>query len=86
MMNRKYPVFLITIVLVVCMGNPSSAKTMKDQLNRAVRMPDHPKRIVALAPSITEIIFSLGQEHRLKGVTQFSDFPPDALKLPKVGS
>jgi iron complex transport system substrate-binding protein len=41
---------------------------------------------VALAPSITEIIFQLNQAHRLKGVTQFSNHPPQALELPKVGS
>ena len=49
-------------------------------------MPDNPGRIVSLAPSITEIIFALNQEDRLKGVTQFSDSPPEAVKLPSVGS
>jgi iron complex transport system substrate-binding protein len=41
---------------------------------------------VALAPSITEIIFALGQQDRLKGTTQFSNYPAEAAKLPKVGS
>jgi len=49
-------------------------------------VPENPQRIVSLAPSITEIIFSLGQETRLKGVTQFSNFPPKAKLLPRVGS
>jgi iron complex transport system substrate-binding protein len=49
-------------------------------------MPDDPKRIVALAPSITEIIFALGQQKRLKGITQYSNFPAEAARLPKVGS
>ncbi|MFQ5483714.1 MAG: ABC transporter substrate-binding protein [Desulfobacterales bacterium] len=55
-------------------------------MGRTVTLPDNPQRIVAMAPSITEIIFALGQEHRLKGVTRFSDFPQGALLLPKVGS
>ncbi len=59
---------------------------MIDQLGRKVQVPDNVQRVVALAPSITEIIFSLEQENRLKGATQFSDFPPEALNLPKVGS
>lgn len=62
------------------------AKVMTDQRGRQVRVPDDPQRVIALAPSITEIIFALGQEHRLKGATQFSDFPPAALSLPRVGS
>jgi len=67
-------------------GTPLSAKTVVDQLGREVSLPDDPQRVVSLAPSITEIIFALGREHRLKGVTRFSDFPPEAAKLPKVGS
>jgi iron complex transport system substrate-binding protein len=65
---------------------PAGAKTAEDQLGREIRMPDDPQRIVALAPSITEIIFALGQQKRLKGVTQYSNYPPEAAKLPKVGS
>ena len=57
-----------------------------DQVGRPVKLPVNPLRIVSLAPSITEIIFALGQEQRLKGVTRFSDYPSAAAKLPKVGS
>jgi iron complex transport system substrate-binding protein len=65
---------------------PLGAKTAEDQLGREIRVPDDPKRVVALAPSITEIIFALGQQERLKGTTQFSNYPAQAAKLPKVGS
>jgi iron complex transport system substrate-binding protein len=75
---------LVAMILLSCMS--AAAKTVKDQLGRNVDVPDEPKRIVALAPSITEIIFQLNQAHRLKGVTQFSNYPPEALALPKVGS
>ena len=67
-------------------GLPLTAKTAEDQLGREIRVPDDPKRIIALAPSITEIIFALGQQDRLKGTTQFSNYPAEAAKLPKVGS
>ena len=49
-------------------------------------MPDDPKRVISFAPSITEIIFALGREDCLKGVSQFSDFPSEATRLPSVGS
>jgi iron complex transport system substrate-binding protein len=64
----------------------SSAKTVKDQLGRNISVPANPRRIVSLAPSITEIVFALEQEHRLVGVTRYGDYPPEAAKLPKVGS
>jgi iron complex transport system substrate-binding protein len=45
-----------------------------------------PERIVTLAPSITEIVFALGLGQRVKGVTIYSNFPPEVVTLPKVGS
>lgn len=57
-----------------------------DLLGRKVAVPENPRRVIALAPNITEIIFAIHQEHRLKGVTQYSDFPSQAQRLPKVGS
>lgn len=77
-------IFAITILLAC--GLPIMAKTAEDQLGREIHVPDDPKRIIALAPSITEIIFALGQQDRLKGTTQFSNYPAEAAKLPKVGS
>jgi iron complex transport system substrate-binding protein len=74
----------ITILLASVL--PLAAKTAQDQLGREIHVPDDPKRIIALAPSITEIIFALGQQDRLKGTTQFSNYPAEAAKLPKVGS
>jgi iron complex transport system substrate-binding protein len=43
-------------------------------------------RIISLAPSITEMIYFLGLGERLVGVTQFSYFPKEAQKKPKVGT
>ncbi len=57
-----------------------------DQLGRTMRVPTDPRRVVSLAPSITEIVFALGQQERLAGVSRFSDYPEAARRLPKVGS
>ena len=64
----------------------TDAKTVVDQMRRRMTVPDNPKRIVSLAPNITEIIFALGQEDLLRGVTTYSNYPPVALMLPKVGT
>lgn len=44
-----------------------------------------PKRIISLAPNITEILFALSLDDRIAGVTSFCDFPAEAKKKPKVG-
>lgn len=41
-------------------------------------------RLLSLAPSHTEILFALGAESELVGVTSFCDHPEPALKLPRV--
>jgi iron complex transport system substrate-binding protein len=74
------------ITILLAGGLPLTAKTAQDQLGREIRVPDDPKRIIALAPSITEIIFALEQQDRLKGTTQYSNYPAEAAKLTKVGS
>lgn len=64
----------------------TDAKTVVDQTGRFLAVPDKPERVVAFAPSITEIIFALGREDTLKGATIYSNYPPEASRLPKVGS
>jgi len=49
-------------------------------------LPTHPERLVSMAPSLTEILFALGLDDKIVGVTIFSDYPPAALDKPKVGS
>ncbi|MDO8945274.1 MAG: cobalamin-binding protein, partial [Desulfobacterales bacterium] len=72
--------------LALLAGSPANAKIVIDQAGRRVEIPDRPQRVVSLAPSITEIIFALGQEQILKAVTSYSDFPPEASGLTRVGS
>lgn len=43
-------------------------------------------RIVSLTPSATEVVAALGAEPQLVGVDEYSDFPADVKRLPKVGS
>lgn len=43
-------------------------------------------RIVSLAPSVTETLFALGAGPEVVGVSQYCDYPPQALDLPRVGS
>lgn len=43
-------------------------------------------RIVSLAPNITEILFSLDLGGKIVGVSEFSNYPPAAQQIPKVGA
>lgn len=48
--------------------------------------PVTPARIVSTSPSITETLFALGLGNRVVGVSRSCRFPPEVLRLPKVGT
>lgn len=62
-----------------------SSRSFVDDTGRKIHLAATPRRIVSLAPSITETLFAIGAGGQIAGVTQFCDFPPDALGKPKVG-
>jgi iron complex transport system substrate-binding protein len=72
-------------VAALAAGGPAH-RSVTDPVGRAVIVPCEPRRMIALAPSVTEVIYALGCQDRLVGVSLFSDFPKEAEKLPKVGS
>jgi iron complex transport system substrate-binding protein len=44
-----------------------------------------PKRIVCIAPSNTEILYALGAQDRIVGVSRYCDYPAEARELPRCG-
>lgn len=86
-MNRFATILYCTAVcLSLCGSAMAHSRSVIDPAGRRLQVPADPRRVVSLAPSITEIVFALEQQHRLKGVSRFSDYPPRARDLPKVGS
>ena len=45
-----------------------------------------PERIISMAPNLTEILFAIGLGDKIVGVAAGSDYPPEALSKPKMGS
>ena len=60
--------------------------TLVDETGRSVTIPRPPKRLVCLAPNVTEILFSLGFDREIVGVSDQSDFPEAAKTRVRVGS
>jgi iron complex transport system substrate-binding protein len=78
--------FQVSLLIFISLASLLSyAAVFRDSLGRSVTVNSFPKRIVSLAPNITEMIYFLGLGERLVGVTRFSYFPKEAQKKPKVG-
>jgi len=57
-----------------------------DQLNRKIELSAVPKRIVSVVPSQTELLFYLGLDEQVIGITKFCIHPADKFKqITKVG-
>jgi iron complex transport system substrate-binding protein len=58
---------------------------MSDPLASLRDLGGTPRRIVCIAPSNTEILYALGAEDRVVGVSRFCDHPPAAGDKPRCG-
>ena len=74
---------LVLVLVFLSCTNPTPTTT--DDLNRPVAVPRELRRIVTLAPNLTEMIFALGAGERIVGTDDHSNFPAAAKALPKVG-
>ncbi len=62
-----------------------ATKQVIDSLNRSVKVPIRPERIISLVPSISALIYELGGASRFVGRTKFCDYPPKIKKIPSIG-
>lgn len=93
-MSRPVLAVLLLAQLAACNrpsreeAEPSSGDdtvTVTDDLGRAVPADTAARRIVSLAPSLTEMLFSVGAGAQVVGVTSYCDHPQRARSLPVVG-
>jgi len=91
-MLRKlfYLTLLIALLVAGCAPAPLSTGqaniALKDGLNREVKLSAPAKRIVSLAPSITEILFAIGAGEQIVGRDENSDFPAEVKNIASIGS
>ncbi|MBI4774781.1 MAG: cobalamin-binding protein [Deltaproteobacteria bacterium] len=84
--QRRHGLRVIILAMSFSLGQQAYGAGWTDVKGFQIELPAAPQRIVALAPSVTEILFSLELGDRIVGVTDFSDFPPETARLPRVGS
>lgn len=78
--------FFFGIIFALFSVLPADAIQYADAVGRKVNIPPHPKRIISLAPNITETLFALGLERELVGVTRYCDYPEAARTKPQIGN
>jgi iron complex transport system substrate-binding protein len=71
--------------LLVCAGAQAEVR-VTDDYGREVRLAAPAQRAVTLAPHLTELMYAAGAGAKLAGAIDYSDYPPEASRLPRVGS
>ena len=88
MNNTIDKIYLFVLVIFFTAVYPpclSLAREVTDETGRKVSINNNPCRIVSLAPGITETLYALGMEDKIKGVTTFCDWPSGASQKEKIG-
>ena len=63
-----------------------AAIVVQDDTGRRVSVAEPAQRIVSLAPHVTELLFAVGAGALIVGTPEYSDYPEDAKRIPRIGN
>ncbi len=75
----------LCLLVGLCSPLLQAAVSVVDDRGQVITLAQPARRIVSLAPHVTEDLFAIGAGSLLVGAVDFSDFPPAAKALPRVG-
>jgi len=77
---------LLFLLLLTARGISKADVSAVDSDGRRVTLAAPAQRIVSLAPHVTELLFAAGAGAKVAAVSEYSDYPESAKKLPRVAS
>ncbi|MCF7981285.1 MAG: cobalamin-binding protein [Pseudomonadales bacterium] len=77
---------LIAICLFVTIRAAAQSLQVTDDLGNNIDLPEAAKRIVSLAPHVTEMLYAIGAGHQVVAGVSHSDYPQAAKSLPLIGT
>ena len=84
------PFCVLLLALAAChspktVQNQEAFFTWEDSYQRHVQLDTAPQRVVSISPAITEVMFLVGAQDKLVGVSDFCEYPPETSKITKIG-
>ena len=76
----------VFIVAIVSSWIIVSTPWARGSVTAPVAAQGAPSRIISLIPAVSEMLFALGAGPQVVAVSSFDDYPPEVLKLPRVGA
>jgi iron complex transport system substrate-binding protein len=78
-------VHLLAALFCVAANASSGSVTVSDDLGHSITLAHAPQKIVSLAPGATEMLFAAGAGDRVIATVEYSDDPPAARRVPRIG-
>jgi iron complex transport system substrate-binding protein len=76
----------LLLIVFAAFTLPAQAEiSLRDDSGAEIRLKGPARRIVSLAPHITEILFAAGAGDRVVGTSDYSDYPPAARRIARIG-
>ena len=77
--------FCVSVVSGLLTGSAHAEVSVRDDIGNTVRLAQPAKRIISLAPHMTETLFAAGAGAQIVGTVDYSDYPEVAKKIQRVG-
>ncbi|MFZ5557501.1 MAG: cobalamin-binding protein [Pseudomonadota bacterium] len=74
------------LLALACAAAGAAEVVVIDDEGREIRLAAPAQRIVSLAPHVTELLFAAGAGERIVGTLDYSDYPAQAKRIPRIGS
>ena len=81
----KFRLFLTLTATFALFSSAHADLVFKDDTGQEVRLKTPAQRIITLAPHAAESLYAAGAGDKLIGTVEYSDYPPAAKKVPRVG-
>ena len=79
-------VWLLLLIFSLLPGTVFAEIRVKDDAGRSIMLAAPAQRIVSLAPYLTELLYAAGAGESIVGVSAYSDYPPAAREIERIGS
>lgn len=86
-MNKQIATLMGAIALnTIYAASANAAITVIDDGANSVTLQQPARRIIAMAPHVTELLFAAGGGERIVAAVNYSDYPEAAKSIPRIGS
>jgi iron complex transport system substrate-binding protein len=81
----RFGLLLSTLVVTLAPFPAFATVSVSDDGGAVVSLPGPAKRVISLAPHTTELLYAAGGGDTLVGAVEYSDYPPAARAVPRIG-